>query len=295
MEETFLYKTIRRIIKQCCPPIFVDIFRWGMRKFYKVSRGEWEYVPGGWQTQIQNEKIRGWDVDGVACIQKKTWPRFIDSITAPRAFGFSNESVDVYEDAMTFHNNVMIYAYVLGRVKCLHSKIRLLDWGGSIGYYYKIAQSLYPDIDIEYVCKDMPGICRVGKDLIPEGQFFDTDDCLRKRYDLVMASTSLHYTKEWQSLLEKLILCSDEYVFINRLPVVQKVPSYVILQRPYKYGYDTEYIGWCLNQDEFLKTAANMNVSLERIFNNGEWAKISGAPEAAVYKGFLFRCKKNNV
>jgi len=250
---------------------------------------EWEYIPGGWQERVKGKPVRGWDREGVADTLSKTWPSFIKSLTAPRPFSLSNESAIQAEPDWNFHNNVMNFAYVLALASKGKSKISVLDWGGGIGHYYKIARSLYPSLEIDYTCKDMPKLCEVGKKLIPEASFVtDEKDCLSQKYDLVMASTSLHYSKDWRRVLGRLIQCANQHIFVTRLPIAETKPSYVVIQRPYQYGYNTEYLGWCINKKEFLNESKKSGAILKRIFLCAESIVIPNAPEPAHYRGFLF-------
>jgi hypothetical protein len=52
--------------------------------------------------------------------------------------------------------------------------------------------------------------------------------------------------------------------------------------------YDTEYPGWFLNRGQFLDEAATLGLRLRREFLTGEEPAVAGAPEQAVYRGFLF-------
>jgi hypothetical protein len=78
-------------------------------------------------------------------------------------------------------------------------------------------------------------------------------------------------------------------LLVTRLPVVREAASYVVLQRAHRYGYDTEYLGWRLNRDEFLTAASQVGLTLLREFVLGEEEWAGGAPEPARASGFLFR------
>ncbi|MGA3029988.1 MAG: hypothetical protein ABSE58_04510 [Candidatus Limnocylindrales bacterium] len=77
-------------------------------------------------------------------------------------------------------------------------------------------------------------------------------------------------------------------MYVTRMPIVEHVPSFVVLQRPYGHGYHAEYPGWFLNRDEFLGEAAGVGLKLLREFLISERAVVPNAPEAADYRGFLF-------
>jgi hypothetical protein len=84
-------------------------------------------------------------------------------------------------------------------------------------------------------------------------------------------------------------LAAAGFLFVTRLPVVQTHASFVFVQRPYAYGYNTEYWGWCLNQAEFLAQASQAGLTLVREFVTGEAPVITDAPEQCEYRGFLFQ------
>ena len=185
----------------------------------------------------------------------------------------------------------MCFGYALGRALQGRQSLSLLDWGGGAGEYGLIARALFPDADIDYYCRDLPGVTSVGRQLLPEGSFIDTDDAaFGRRYDFVMASASLHYAEDWRSKLGDLSESADRFAFITRQPFVEAAPSFVVVQHPSRSGYyDTEYPGWFLNRREFLEAAAACGLIIEREFLTGEEPHVPRAPEQARYRGFLFR------
>ena len=114
-------------------------------------------------------------------------------------------------------------------------------------------------------------------------------------YDIVIASTSLHYTLDWRALIQRLAKATSGYLYIANLPSVRQVSSFVFVQRPYQYGYNTEYLAWCLNKNEFLAEAEKAGVTLVREFIYGHMPFIQGAPEQNAYLGFLFRARSGKV
>lgn len=80
----------------------------------------------------------------------------------------------------------------------------------------------------------------------------------------------------------------DEYIYISRQPFVQHASSYVVVQHPFRHGYETEYPGWFLNEGEFLGFAQEIGLTLVREFLIQERPRVPNAPEQADYRGFLF-------
>jgi putative methyltransferase (TIGR04325 family) len=165
----------------------------------------------------------------------------------------------------------------------------MLDWGGGIGHYYLLAKNLMPALDIEYHCKDAPVFAEHGQKLFHEASFHTDNSCLDRQYELVFASGSLQYSQDWSNVFSRLAAAASNYLLITRLPTVKTVPSYVFIQRPYLHGYNTEYLAWCLNRDEFMHVAQATGMQLMREFLVGDNHPIPNAPERCEYYGFLFK------
>lgn len=90
-------------------------------------------------------------------------------------------------------------------------------------------------------------------------------------------------------LLRDLCRVTDDLLYITGLPIVRRVPSFVFIQRPYQYDYNTEYLGWCLNEQAFLQAVGAAGLILRREFIHGFSPTIRGAPEQTVYRGYLFQ------
>jgi putative methyltransferase (TIGR04325 family) len=185
---------------------------------------------------------------------------------------------------------MMTFGYVLARVSHRRERVSLLDWGGGIGQYSVYARALLPDVDLDYHCRELPLLASAGRSVLPDITFHDTDASLLYRaFDLVMASGSLHYSEDWRSVLQLLTEMAKPYLYVTRLPIAQEASSFVVLQRPYRYGYLTEYPGWFLNRQEFLEAAGALGLSVLREFLIDERPDVPNSPEAVDYRGFLFR------
>jgi len=249
---------------------------------------EWEYIPEGWDYAKAHPEVRGWNVPEILERYKQKWSSFVAFMENNETLGISHESELTSNTDIKFHNINMTFAYVFTLAAHKKEKITMLDWGGGIGHYYLLAKTLLPKVQIEYHCKDVPQLAEYGAQLFPEHHFYPDDSCLKRTYDFVMASTSLQYVEDWQSLLSGLAKATKKYLYITGLPIVLNVPSFVFIQRPYSYGYNTEYLGWCLNKKEFLSCAERQGIKLIREFIVGDKPHIQFAPEQNEYRGFLF-------
>lgn len=277
-------------IKQLTPPILLRLARMCIPKPPSVT--DWEYVPDGWQYAANHREVKGWNVPDILEVYKRKWPRFVALVEGTGPLGVAHESEMTLNDDLGSHNKIMTFAYALALAAHGKSTLSILDWGGGIGHYYILAKSLVPQVTIDYHCKDLPLLAEHGAKLFPDQHFYTDATCLSRDYDFVLSSSSIQYSENWQDVLGQLARATRGYLYVTLFPVVVRSPSFVFVQRPYGAGYNTEYLGWCINRDEFLRTAENQRLRLCREFVIGDQPPILNAPEQAVYRGYLFRAAR---
>jgi putative methyltransferase (TIGR04325 family) len=222
--------------------------------------------------------------------QKAKWPQFRKAVQGIGPLGVAHEAISPTAHDHAAHNTIMAFGYVLALTAHGKERISLLDWGGGVGHYSLISRALLPGVEIDYHCKDVDLLCRGGRELVPDGSFHERDQgCLDRKYDLVLASGSLQYSEYWKPVVQRLSSAAGSYLYITRLPIVESAASFVVLQRPQRYGYQTAYQGWFLNRSDFLDHLQRLDMQLMREFLIQEKPTVSGAPEQAEYRGFLFR------
>jgi putative methyltransferase (TIGR04325 family) len=263
---------------------------------------EWEYIPEGWDG-VRNADERhaaGWDVEDVARAYREKWPQFLAAVAGSSPLGVNHEvpqGLPVGRHGLFDQNAILAFAYAVGRaangtparVGSGTAPLSVLDWGGALGHHQVLARRLLPEIDLDYHCRELPAVCAAGRALHSEVTFHDTDDCLSRRYGLILASNSLQYQKDWRPLLRRLADAAEAWLFLTRVPVVTHHGSFVVLQRVDSYGYATEILGWVFNRDELLTAAGETGLELEREFLVHPPWEITGAPEEVSQAGFLFR------
>lgn len=255
---------------------------------------EWEYVPEGF-ARVRNgtdPAAIGWAAEEVARAYREKWPRFLDALEGPGPLGVGHEvptGAPINRDDVLAQNSVLAFAFALARSKNGSGPLSVLDRGGALGHFYVLARRLFPDLELEYSCRELPAVCAEGREVLPEVTFYDSDECFNSSYDLVVASSSLQYEEDWQRLLRQLAQASINRTFLTRVPVTRQHSSFVVLQRAHQYGYATEYLGWVFNRDELLRAAQDSGLELEREFVLLPALEVSGAPEPFTHNGFLFR------
>jgi putative methyltransferase (TIGR04325 family) len=254
---------------------------------------EWEYLPEGWAPERARGAGDGWDVESVARMYAARWPMFIETLQGTDPVGAlhvvpTGHAIPKHD--LISHNIAMVFAYVLALSARTSDVVSILDWGGALGHYHALARVLAPDVKLDYHCKELPAVCRQGRRLSPEVTFHESDACLGRGYDLVLASGAIQYAEDWTELLARLASAADRYLFVTKVPVTE-APTFVTLQRAYDYGYDTEYLGWALNREEIRTAAQLAGVELVREFFLSAILNIPDAPGPIHHAGFLFAAK----
>src|SRR5579885_3294548 len=250
---------------------------------------QWEHVPEGWRPR--GAAITGWRDPSIVATQRRQFATYAALIrgTAPLGFHFfATGPIGTVDEGA--HNAHMAFSYVLARTALGKARISVLDWGGGIGYARLLAEALLPEIETEYVVKELPEIAALGREVMPSVRF-ETDDatCFSRRYDLVVASSALQYEEDWRGLMTRLARAAKKFLFLARMPIAPRAHSFVVVQRPQRFGYDTEYLSWVINREELLAHASRLNLVLEREFLAGGAARIHNAPDEMLTRGFLFR------
>jgi len=279
----------RHLIHQILPPVVIDLLK-ALRPKPPAPPPEWEYLPDGWQDG--GADAQGWNVESVANSQREKWLRFVSLATGSGPLGISHEAAVPGNTDDGAHATIVTFGYVAALASRHSDSLSILDWGGGAGHYGVLARALLPGVALDYHCKDMPRLCATGRELQPEATFHEDEaSCFSRRYDLVMASGSMHYSRDWRVTMRALATAADGWLYLTRIPLVKTVPSFVVRQRPYMHGYDTEYCGWFLNRTEILDHAAAIGLSLTREFLVPEAPPVENAPERCQYGGFLFRTR----
>lgn len=277
----------KQVLKEILPPFLVKFIKW-IWGILPKSGPEYELIPEGWRSEQLNNRIKGWNVEDILKVYLSRWPAFVASAQSTKPLGCSPEETEPGHFDLIYHNTLLVFGYSLAIATHEKKKIKILDWGGGIGHYYLLSKVLAPGLEIEYTCKDVPVLAAYGQKLFPDARFCSDESCLKESYDFILASCSLHYSEDWQRVLELLARSTNGYLLVTRLPVVQDRKPFVFVQRPYKYGYNTEYLGWVVNRTELLEIAHRSSIQLAREFITGEVLQIYKVPFPCEYRAFLF-------
>jgi len=252
---------------------------------------EWEYLPEGWARERPDARGRGWDVESVAHTYAQRWPAFVETLEGSGPLGATHVvpvGHPIPREDLISHNLMMVFAYALAMTARRADAVSVLDWGGALGHYHALARALVPDLELDYHCKELPAVCREGRRVSPGVTFHETDACLQRSYDLVLASGSIQYAERWPELFERLASATTRYLLITKVPLTDAKASFLVLQRAHRYGYDTEVIGWALNPGEVRNAARASGLEPVREFFVSPRVDVPDAPGRIYHGGFLF-------
>ena len=265
------------------PPILLD----GLRLVWRRSRKPiLEYAPEGRKTVRTNSNSTSWNVDSVVEAERAKWDAFCRNLQGTGPLGFSHEHTDLsVVRSVSFHNVHVTYAYVLALAAHQKTTLSVLDWGGGLGHYYLVGKAVLPGVTLDYHCKEVPLMVKAGKRLNPDMHWYADESYLERAYDLVMINGSLQYIEDWPETLRRIAPAVRGYLFLTRLPVVDRGPGFVAIQR----AYGTEMLHQQLNQAAVLQVVSKTGLRLMREFVVGDRPYIRSAPEQCELRGWLFK------
>lgn len=274
---------LKHLVKAVTPPILYEAaHRW--KRAAPAPAGEYEFVPEGWAAASH---CPGWNAQSILDHSQEQWPEFVRSLT-----GTQPQLLPVIYGPLAGHNVVACFSYALALAAHQKPQMSMLDWGGGIGHYYLRSRVALPDVPIDYHCKDVPLLASYGRSLFPEATFYSDHSCFDRTYDFVLASTSLHYSEDWERILARLAHSTEGWLLLNRLPCHDGAASYVYRQR----ALGSEFLSWSLNAEEVLACAADAGVELFREFLISETPQpILNAPHLSRMRAYLFHKRHESI
>ena len=263
---------MRSVLRDWMPPRLWD---WARARFGGVWRvSEWpDSAAGGWGVAATTA-AEGY-VEGVRRMTEG----------AALAYLSTEEPAGWFSLDPQFHNRMVQFGFVAARASSASGTLNILDYGGGFGGHANALRRLLPMLRFQYTVCELPSFCEQGRKLNREIHFVSSLQEAGKGYDLVYASSSVQYTRDWRRLLRELCAASKGCLFVTRTPFVVNGPSFIVMQR----AYNTQYAGWVLNKNEFVEEVhAASPLRLQEVFVNGCGLAVRGAPEPNVHLGMLF-------
>ena len=262
----------RRLLRNAVPPCLWD---WARARFGGVRQVPgWPTADAGGWTEAAASAVEGYE-EGVR--------RMIEG--AALSYLPTEEPVSWLHSDPQFHHRMVQLGLVAARMGGEHGALNILDYGGGFGVHALALKRLLPWLRFQYTVCELPAFCDLGRELNPDIRFVSSLADAGMGYDLVYASSSVQYMRDWRRLLGDLSAASSGGVFVTRTPFVLTRDTFVVMQR----AYGTEYPGWVFNLREFVQAAQELGAGTQREgFVNGRGLAVRGASEPNVHLGLLF-------
>lgn len=280
----------KKIAKQLLPPFAVGWLREIARRS-SFRKRFLEVVPEGWPANPSLSKSEGWNSAGIVAEVERNWQTFLGNLGHPLPLGCLFEDRNGQScQARSFPHNLHLafahYAYVLALAARKKNALSVLDWGGSLGHYFRIAKAVLPDVALNYHCQEVPLFAEAGKRLNPEVHWHIGPSGLNDDYDLVMNISALQYSQDWAGILRRLARAvkAGGFLFLSSLPIVERAASFVVVSREYR----CEILYQAFNKNELLQAVASPGLRLVREFMEGAHPYVPCALEQISMRGWLF-------
>lgn len=243
-----------------------------------VPASGWGYVGSQWPSEA-DATHSGWSFQAIADVRRKQVAEFLARAPAIAVGDTLMEQANTLVAATAVNH---AHSRVGGNVRPLS----VLDWGGAVGLTAATLRRLLPAIPLTYTVKEIGDICRLGTELMPDVAFIeDADKAIAGRYDLVIASASIHYSRDWSAVVAGLANAATNSLLIARQPTVRDQASFIARQ----HAYGSAFTCWILNERELVESVRRCGFEVAQRFLSGDGAMIDSAPKQPTFHSYLFQ------
>jgi putative methyltransferase (TIGR04325 family) len=167
-------------------------------------------------------------------------------------------------------------------------KLRVLDFGGSLGSTYFAVRPFLTDLkEFKWSIIEQPKFVEIGKEYFEDHYlnfYNDIEFCyLQEHPNVILLSGVLQYLEHPYHLIETILNLNIEYIIIDRTPFVRGEERLTVQVTPPEI-YDKSYPAWFLNEQKLLTHLAG---KYERIAEFSSLDKAENIP--CEYKGLVFK------
>ncbi|MDW8211623.1 MAG: methyltransferase, TIGR04325 family [Cytophagales bacterium] len=139
-----------------------------------------------------------------------------------------------------------------------NGKLRVLDFGGSLGSTWLQHRALLEKLDVKWHIVEQPHFVAAGREIFknhPVLSFYNQIEEIPEKKDLfIVASGVLQCINNYQNILQRLIALHANYFYIDRLPLTSKSTHLLTLQFVRRNdGVEESYPSWVFSKELFLR------------------------------------------
>jgi putative methyltransferase (TIGR04325 family) len=176
-----------------------------------------------------------------------------------------------------------------------NGKLRVLDFGGSLGSTWFQHREMLQGLDIQWYVVEQPHYVALGQELFKDDkvlQFhYQVADIPHKEALFVLASGVLQYIADYQQLIGQLQVLQPQYFFIHRTALYNANKDLITLQYVHTIANDAIFPSWIFDRQRFLaQFTPNYYVLAEGKSLDNIAAKVEGLPRW--FQNFCWFCLK---
>lgn len=230
---------LKKIIKSICPPILLAMYKSHTQKY-----GFW----GDYGSWVEAEKMCG-GYNSISILAKVKQSAL--KVKNGEAV-FERDSV-IYNCAEHNYPLLTCLFYISGILK---NRLRLLDFGGSLGNtYYQCRDLLVHLEEVQWSVVEQRHFVECGQKYFQDNSldfFFNIDDCIgQKPKDVLLLSSVIQYLEQPYVFIQKVFICNFAYIIIDRTPFFD-FPDRITVQKVSPEIYEASYPAWFFNRNKFM-------------------------------------------
>lgn len=266
-------QSLKSFLKAIAPPILVDL--------YKRPKQDYGFFGDytSWEEALANST--GYDSDVILNKVKNALLQVRDGKAA-------------YErDSVLFDRIEYSFPVLAALLKVAlenNGKLRILDFGGSLGSsYYQYKGFLSCVHTLEWSVVEQPKFVECGREFFQNQQlkfYLTIEECIKERnVDIVLLFSVIQYLDDPFLFLERLCLQKIPYLLFDRTAITTLNKDILTIQRIDEPIYSASYPAWFLSQAKFLSAIKSKKCDIIFDFSNEDRTNL----ESSFFKGYFMR------
>jgi len=240
--------TLRTLVKQCCPPLLVDVARRVAPSAFSPANSSTSGFEGTYATWAEAAaRAGGYDAN---VIFEKTRDATLKVIRGEAVFERDSVILDRPEYPL------FLIASLLHVAAASAGRLDILDFGGALGSsYFQCKAFVSPIRQLRWSVVEQPHYVAFGqRELETEVLRFHRTigECLRaERPNVVVLSGVLHCIESPWTLIDEIVTAALDYVIVDRQPLSPRPNDDLTVATIPKYIYEASYPLWWLSESRF--------------------------------------------
>lgn len=236
---------LAKVFKKLIPPIFLDLIRLGLPKKSPAKDLLWVGPYATWEDASKN--CTGYD-------QAEILDRCKSSLLKVK----NGEAV--YERDSVIFDEIQYSWPVLASLQKAalenNSKLKVLDFGGSLGSSYFQNRGFLESVDLTWCIVEQEHFVSCGKEFFEDQtlRFYENvDSCLAENdINVVLFSSVLQYIPDPYQIIKKIVSLNIPYLIIDRTAVTELKDDFIAVQQVPGEIYNASYPCYFFSEHKLL-------------------------------------------